>query len=452
MSHERTQARMAGKWLLERELGRGAAGAVYQARGPGGGSVAVKLLDPALAASDAALRRFAREARVATLLDHPVAVPVIETGITRAGEPFLVMEYLDGLDLERHAASRPASIGDALIVADRILDLLRHAHGLGILHRDLKPGNVFVERSGAVRVLDFGVARLRNPDESVLTRVGVPIGTPGYMSPEQARGESRVDARSDLWSVGAILFFLLARRPIRCELGELAEIAFAASTPAPPLLLAAPSLDPALGELVDRALAFEPDARFQSAYQMQAAVREAYERVVDKPLPNLEADTVVDLELPTLRRVPDRRRHQRMSGAFAVGLHARRGVRVGLCRSYSREGILIASPSRFATGESLEIELPASWAGATRLRARGRVMRVTSDRLAGLFSEQTAIALEQPFPLAAHQRIVATLNDGEVEEGETLTRVWKTREASPPTCGRAEPRGPVPVSSGSGGW
>lgn len=381
------------KWRLDAVLGQGAAGTVYAATDPAGARFALKILDPAWTAIPEVVRRFRREGQIASTLRHAAAVPVVGEGTTEHGEPFLVMELLSGMDLERYAEHRKLSLIDALVVADRVLDLLTHTHALGILHRDLKPQNVFVERGGTIRVLDFGIARIDNGHES-LTGVGSVLGTPGYMAPEQARGEA-FDVRSDLWAVGALLFFLVTGNPPRSAPSDLLELELAARHPVPALELCVPNVPRSLSKLVDKATSFDPEARFSDAAAMQAAVRATY----------------AELAAPvrSRRSRADRRRDPRVASAFAVGLHARRGSRIGVCRSYARSGLLVATASRFAPGERVEVELPASCTGSSPLRARGRVVRVNRADDGDVFSELTVIELESPIPSQAHRRIAARL-------------------------------------------
>lgn len=404
---DRLGTTLPGGYRLQAVLGEGASGVVYAARHPKRGAVALKILDPHLAAIPEVVRRFVREARVAELLEHPVAVPVRDHGTTELGEPFLVMDLLRGRDLEAHVEERRVPIADALFVADRVLDLLCRAHGLGILHRDLKPANVFLEHCGSVRVLDFGVARLQNNAESSYTLAGAVLGTPAWMAPEQARGET-VDARSDLWAVGALLFFLLTGEPVRSAPSHLIELALATDTPAPPLAKLLPFADSALAALVDQALAFDARDRFATAGSMQAALRRVYESLHGSRVP-LRLPTLLGRDLELRKSRSERRRHPRVPSAFAVALHARRGARIGVCRSYAQSGLLVATPSRFEPGERIEVELPPSCTGMPPLRAPGRVIRVKSDAVSGLLSELTAIELEAPIPSRAHQRIAARL-------------------------------------------
>ena len=390
MDDPRLGTRLNRTWRLEAVLGRGATSTVYRTRNRAGELRAVKLLHRHLVGESEIVRRFFREATLGRSLDHPVAVPVLAQGRSQRGEPFLVLPLLSGQSLESHVASNGARSRHALIVADRILDLLAHAHPRGILHRDLKPDNVFIESNGSVRVLDFGVAQYHRASFTSLTGVGTILGTPGYMPPEQAQIGGRAEVRSDLWAVGAILFFMLTGRPVRFHENDAVELLLAATTPAPRLGSSVGTADPELCELVDRALAFEAEGRFADADAMRAAVRTAYR--------SLHGGSVPD-------RVLERRRHERLPSAFPLGIHARRGARVGVCRSYGRTGLLVATPSRFASGEPVELEFPRSCTGLSPFRARGQIMHSRFDG-SGPLCQLAAIRLDRPLPTLTHERLV----------------------------------------------
>ncbi len=271
---------LARKYRLLAILGIGGMGAVYAAVHRNGGRVAVKMLHRAYATSEDVRRRFVREGLVANRVGHPGVVRIVDDDRAEDGSVFLVMELLDGLTCRELAAQRGGRLGlrDAVIIARGVLDALEAAHREGVIHRDIKPTNVFVTRSAEVKLLDFGIARLRESAgmDDGLTRTGAVLGTPGFMSPEQAMGRTAdLDARSDLWAVGALLFTFLTGRPVHD--GENAqEIAvYTATRPAPRLrdLVEAPA---ALAAVVDRALALAAVDRWPSA----AAMREALDRAM----------------------------------------------------------------------------------------------------------------------------------------------------------------------------
>jgi serine/threonine-protein kinase len=273
---------LSGKWRLERVLGAGGMATVYAASHVNNGrAAAIKLLHPELAANADMRKRFAREGYIANKVGHPAAVAVLDDGVDDDdGSVYLVMDLLEGQSLNERARSAPGGVlreSDVLFIADGVLDVLAAAHAEGIIHRDLKPDNVFVTAEGVVRVLDFGIARLVDrPNLEQATKTGLVIGTPAYMPPEQARGRSKlVDARSDLWSLGAILFTLLTARHVHDGETPSEALLKAMTAHAPPLASVVPDVSPAVAALVDRALAYEPNERWPDARAMQDAVRDA---------------------------------------------------------------------------------------------------------------------------------------------------------------------------------
>jgi serine/threonine-protein kinase len=208
----------------------------------------------------------------------------LDDGVVDAGRPFLVMDLLVGASLserQREARGNALPVEEVLFIGESILDVLAAAHERGIVHRDLKPDNVFLTVDGAVKVLDFGVARLKESTGGDLTtRTGVVVGTPAYMPPEQARGHAqRIDARSDLWAVGAILFTLLTGRRVNEGDTPNEVLLNAMSAHAPLLRSLLPDADEELAALVDRALAFEPDDRWSDARAMCQALRNVRARL-----------------------------------------------------------------------------------------------------------------------------------------------------------------------------
>ncbi|WP_437906569.1 protein kinase [Sorangium sp. So ce327] len=199
------------RYVLERRAGAGGMGEVWKAIDQATGeAVAVKVV-PGGDDDDAA--RFAREARVLAGLSHPDVVRYVAHGATAEGAPYLVMEWLDGEDLEARLSRGPLAIDESVALALRVAEVLGYAHAQGVIHRDLKPGNLFLPggRLDAVKVLDFGIARLAHATR--MTRSGMIMGTVSYMAPEQARGEASVDARADVFSLGCVLFECLTGEP-----------------------------------------------------------------------------------------------------------------------------------------------------------------------------------------------------------------------------------------------
>jgi serine/threonine-protein kinase len=263
-----------GKYEIRGALGKGAMGVVYKGFDPNiERLVAIKtirkdLVEPELAAQYMA--RFKNEAKAAGRLHHPNIVGIYEYGEDDA-VAFIAMEYVEGTGLREYLNLR-ASFDFAQLVAlmSQLLNGLEFAHGRGVVHRDIKPSNLIVTKEGQLKVADFGVARI---DTSNLTTAGMVIGTPSYMSPEQCRG-LEADPRSDLFSAGVVLYELLTGvKPFR---GNVQAIAYKIchEEPEPPSALSSLTLPPAVDQLVAKAMAKEPAARFQDARAFHAALRD----------------------------------------------------------------------------------------------------------------------------------------------------------------------------------
>jgi eukaryotic-like serine/threonine-protein kinase len=269
---------LRGKWKLDALLGVGGMACVYAATHRNGMRGAVKVLHVELSSDESTRTRFLREGYLANQVGHPGVVTVLDDDSTEDGAVYLVMELLEGETLSAVAASVPDKrlpIARVLEIADQLLDVLAAAHDKGIVHRDIKPDNLFWTRDGRLKVLDFGIARMHDaPGGGDATKTGNVLGTPAFMPPEQALGESkRVNALSDLWSAGATIFTLAAGRRVR-EAESTNKMLLAAMTqPAPAFASVVPDAEPALAALIDRSLAFEQADRYQDARAMQHAVR-----------------------------------------------------------------------------------------------------------------------------------------------------------------------------------
>ncbi|HEX4338866.1 MAG TPA: serine/threonine-protein kinase [Polyangiaceae bacterium] len=299
------------KWRLDHVLGVGGMGAVYSATHRNGSRGAVKVLHAALTLSREIRLRFAREGYAANQVNHPGVVQVIDDDEDQ-GVVFMVMELLDGETLEerwlRNGSRLPAT--EVLSMADQVLDVLAAAHDKGIVHRDLKPENLFLTKEGRVKVLDFGIARLRHTSTSPRAGTGGTFGTPAFMPPEQALGHADlVDAKSDLWALGATLFTLLSGRPVHEGTTINEQLLSAMTRPAPLLELVTQCIAPEVAALVDRALATDKSERFDDALSMQEAVRAAYGALPEffDDLPTvIISDGAPRASVPTLRRDSDR--------------------------------------------------------------------------------------------------------------------------------------------------
>ncbi|HUL69741.1 MAG TPA: serine/threonine-protein kinase [Gemmatimonadales bacterium] len=262
---------LGDRYTIEREVGRGGAARVFLAHNAAGEAVALKVLHPQLTASVAA-ERFLREVQVISRLEHPRIARLLDFG---EGDwvIYYVMEFVPGPTLKEHLARvRRASIPDVVRIADDVLSALAHAHKQGIVHRDVKPENIVLSPGGAV-LLDFGIAKaVAASGNDRLTRSGFAVGTSTYMSPEQITGEEDIDHRSDLYSLGCVLFEALAGRPPFEDPFEEMVLRMHQSAPLPDLGALRPDAPPALVELIERALAKERDARWRSAEEMRAAL------------------------------------------------------------------------------------------------------------------------------------------------------------------------------------
>lgn len=258
-----------GKWHLDALLGIGGMAAVYAATHKMGRRDAIKILHAHVAGSKELRARFEQEARAISALNHPGVVKVLDIDATEDGKPFMVMELLSGRTLgELHAELAPR---DVLVHMERVLDVLTAAHAQGIIHRDIKPDNLFLTTDGRLLVLDFGIARMKASGE-VRTRLGAMLGTTSFMAPEQIQGRD-VDGRADLFAVGATMFRLLSKQRIHDAETDAELVIKMGTTPAPSLRTVAPNIAPEVAAIVDRALAFDREQRYQDASSMRADVR-----------------------------------------------------------------------------------------------------------------------------------------------------------------------------------
>src|SRR5689334_12132526 len=257
-ARERVGQVFCRKWQVDRLLDMGGMASVYAATHRNGNRVAIKLLHPAYAEHEDVKRRFLEEGYVANKVGHPGAVTVLDDDELEDGTPFLVMELLEGESLEERLKKRTVLGPPAvLIIADRVLDVLAAAHDKGIVHRDIKPANIFLTREGDVKVLDYGLARVRERQlQGSLTRTGMIIGTASFMPPEQARGKrDLIDARTDIWAVGATMFKALTGRYVHEGDSVQERLLAAMSQKARSIATLLPGLPPPIVDVVDRSLA-----------------------------------------------------------------------------------------------------------------------------------------------------------------------------------------------------
>jgi eukaryotic-like serine/threonine-protein kinase len=266
---------LRGKYQLDAVLGIGGMATVYAATHRNRKRFAIKLLHTEFSTNEDIRSRFLREGYVANTVEHPGAVSVLDEDVTDDGAAFLVMELLEGEVLDalwmRSGQRLPAAL--VVDIGYQLLDILEAAHRKDVVHRDVKPSNIFLTKNGEVKVLDFGIARLRDGASGSVTQTGVGIGTPAFMAPEQALGKSRlIGPHTDIWAAGATLFTLLSGRYVHEAEGPQEQVVLAATVPARSLADVAPDVPPALVEVVDRALVFAAPGRWPSAAEMRRAL------------------------------------------------------------------------------------------------------------------------------------------------------------------------------------
>jgi len=294
---------VAGRFVIDREVGRGGVGIVYHAHDKVTAlPVALKVIAiPGVDASEEA--RFGREGRVLAGLTHPGIVRVVAFGLLEDGHPYIAMEWLEGEDVAHRQKRAPLTLAQAVDIGAQVADALAYAHGVGIVHRDIKPSNVILidgignDTTGKgnaatlaptsaaaasshatllAKLVDFGVA---SAEDARLTRTGAIIGTPAYMAPEQARGDAEVDARADIYGLGATLFEMIAGRPPHVGPTPIAILARLVTTPAPRLMEIFPDAPILLDELLSAMLAMHPDDRPTRAADVALRLRAIAEQL-----------------------------------------------------------------------------------------------------------------------------------------------------------------------------
>src|SRR2546421_12099865 len=255
-----------GHYEILEEIGRGGMGVIYRARQQHSRRiVAVKRILAHEVNSHETLARFRREAEAVASLDHPNILPIHEVSESEEGLPFFSMKYATGGSLRSAASALRNKPRECVQLMAKVTRGIAYAHGKGVLHRDLQPGNILLDENGEPMVSDFGLAKWLD-QSSDLTRTLETLGTPGYIAPEQAESRAAdLTSAADIYSLGAILFYLLTGRPPFVGANVLTVIHQAAVTPAPRLHLLAPSADRDLETIVARCLESAPNMRYQSA-------------------------------------------------------------------------------------------------------------------------------------------------------------------------------------------
>ncbi|MFE1448420.1 protein kinase domain-containing protein [Streptomyces olivaceoviridis] len=276
-----------GRYRLTHRLGRGGMAEVFAAEDVRlGRTVAVKLLRADLAEDPVSKARFTREAQSVAGLNHHAIVAVYDSGEDTVGGqsvPYIVMELVEGRTIRDLLLNAEAPGPEqALIIVSGVLEALAYSHQHGIVHRDIKPANVIITHSGAVKVMDFGIARALHGASTTMTQTGMVMGTPQYLSPEQALGKA-VDHRSDLYATGCLLYELLALRPPFTGETPLSVVyQHVQDMPVPPSQVSEGTCPPELDGLVMRSLAKDPDDRFQTAEEMRGLVQYGLQMLYDQ--------------------------------------------------------------------------------------------------------------------------------------------------------------------------
>ncbi|GMA29052.1 Stk1 family PASTA domain-containing Ser/Thr kinase [Arenivirga flava] len=273
---------LAGRYEVGELVGRGGMADVYKGRDARlGRTVAIKLLKPSLATDPTFRARFRKEAQAAARMAHPTIVRVFDAGedtIEEDGaerqQPFIIMEFIDGTVLRDLLEEGPLEPDEAARIAGSVLTALEYSHRAGVVHRDIKPGNIMLARNGQVKVMDFGIARAVSDTASTVAQTTAVLGTANYFSPEQARNEG-VDARTDLYSTGVVLFEMLTgRTPFRGDSAVAVAYQHVSEQAVAPSSLN-PAVSPVLDSVVDAALAKDRAERFQSASDFRTQLQQA---------------------------------------------------------------------------------------------------------------------------------------------------------------------------------
>ena len=283
--HEGMLGSTISRYEIVAKIGAGGMGEVFRAHDPSiGRDVAIKILPEEVRNDPSRLRRFEKEARAAGGLNHPHILAVHDIGMYQ-GRPYLVSELLDGSGLDERMDSGSLTVRRSIQIAVEVAEGLAAAHTRGIVHRDIKPGNIFITADGHAKILDFGIAKLakerslepeatQSDTETMSTQAGVMIGTPAYMSPEQIEG-TEIDHRSDIFSFGVLLYEMLSgRKPFTGDTPPQLAIAVLRDDP-PPMTSADGRVPPAVEEVILRCLEKDPEERFHSAHDLALALRAA---------------------------------------------------------------------------------------------------------------------------------------------------------------------------------
>jgi serine/threonine-protein kinase len=433
------------RFLLERELGRGGMATVYLARDlKHDRLLALKVLRPDLAAVIGP-DRFLREIRYTARLQHPHILPVFDSGEAK-GQLWYTMPYVEGESLrERLQREVQLPVSEALRIAREVADALDYSHRHGVIHRDIKPENILLEESHAV-VADFGIARPLSRVTGATpatTEVGVVLGSPAYMSPEQARGETTVDGRTDIYALGCVLYEMLAGAPPLMGLTAEAVLSRRLREAAPPISSLRQTVSPELEAVVARALARLPADRFNTAAEFVRALESVSGLATSRPVGatlatqrSSEAWNAPETARP--RRVRTRLAAAMLGLGFLMGL----GVLFGWLRSPAREGA--AGPKRMAVlpFDNLGDPADAYFADGVTDAVRGKLASVPGLQVIASASANEYKQTRKPPQLIARELGVTYLLVGKIRWQKGERRVNRV-EVSPELIDLTNPGAPT---------
>lgn len=388
--------RQVGRYQITERIGRGGMASVYRAHDPGiDRTIAIKFLHAAYCEEEEYRARFLREARAAGMLSHPNIVTVHDVGEIE-GRPYMAMELIEGEPMnELMSRLGPMPIRDTLVIGLQLAKALDYAHGKGIVHRDIKPSNIMVLKgSSTVKVTDFGIAHVATGASSThQTRVGDVLGTPQYMSPEQTKG-SKVDGRSDLFSVGIILYQMLSgAAPFQGD--SIVALAMKIATEEPtPIEKLRTDLPLGVRRIVERCLAKQPERRFQTGQELAAEISKAMRSIEDEAR---------EKEKP--RILPLRLKWALMMGAIVFAVMAVTGTVVNRQQTAAMMGQVTdygASLSRFIAAQNAVSALADEWVAVEV--SVGEVMKTRDftsvsvvDRAGVVRASSDAASVGQPY-------------------------------------------------------
>ncbi|MBK9755163.1 MAG: protein kinase [Nannocystis sp.] len=421
---------LRNKWHLDSLIAIGGMAAVYASTHRNGARAAIKMLHSQYTRNEQARRRFLAEGYAANKVGHRNAVLVLDDDATEDGEVYLVMELLDGESLEgRLERVGVMSPMEVLELTDALLEVLACAHPKGILHRDIKPANIYLTRDGAVKLLDFGLARVRELSAEAMDQSdGIVFGTVSYIAPEQARADNQnLDARSDMWSIAATMFRALSGETVHPSTGPVIDRLMAVARK-PPRSIASvvPHLPRQVIELVDRALAFDPENRWPSCNVMRVVVQDVMAQLREEA----EAQANADDEMTGMftrppHGLPPPMRHRTGHDLPAVRSGAGPVAPPQQQRPKTDPVALSTRPKNLPLDDPDEVDLDVDLETAPRPEARGRrsrtlltkegraeLRRILDARKAG-----ADVRLDEPTPRPAPSPVQARVVPGPSESG-----------------------------------